>query len=203
MTIRDALYFSYAGKKSVDYGIINVTMSSGMYEESLAPSRSIQEVSIKGRDRPYFQGTKKDPLKFNVSFAFEDTWDTQKIREVTRWLTEQEYYQELYFTNDLGRDPERIFYALFVDDPVLVHNGIREGYVNLTVRCDSPYSYSPIFTSRLYKWDQHKYHLNVNNFNTGDKASTIVDIDDQLILKPHRTKWSDYASSMQWSDLNP
>lgn len=203
MTIRDALYFSFAGKKSVDYGILNVTMSSGMYEESLAPSRSIQEVSIKGRDRPYFQGTKKDPLKFNVSFAFEDTWDTQKIREVTRWLTEQDYYQELYFTNDIGRDPERIFYALFVDDPVLVHNGIREGYVNLTVRCDSPYSYSPMFTSRLYKWDQHKYNTGIDDFNAGVKTSTIVDIDGQLILNPHRPKWSDYAPSTQWSGLNP
>ena len=75
------MYFSYAGKKSVDFGIINVNISSGMQEEPLVASRSIEEVSIRGRDRPYFQDIKKEPLQFKVSFAFEDVWDTQKFEK--------------------------------------------------------------------------------------------------------------------------
>ncbi|MGM1044897.1 MAG: phage tail domain-containing protein [Bacillota bacterium] len=200
--MRDSLFFSYAGKKSVDFGIINVNMSPGMQEEPLAATRSIEEVSVRGRDKPYFQGTKKEPLKFSVSFAFEDTWDTNKLREVTRWLTEHDYYQELYFTNDLGRNPERIFYALFIDDPVLVHNGLQQGYVRLNVRCDSPYSYTPMMTSRLYKWDQSKHIKNISDHSEGDKKSIITDEDGSLILNPHRPKWSDFSPGTKWSDIN-
>jgi len=202
ITIRDSLYFSFAGEKSINYGILNVTINNGMQEEPLSYTRTIDEVSTKGRDRPYFQGIKKEPLKFNVSFAFEESWDEQKIREVTRWLTEHDYYQELYFTNDFGIDPERIYYALFVDDPVLIHNSLKQGYINLSVRCDGPYSYSPVMTSRLYIWDQEKYSSTTSNFQDGDKKSVVLDTDGSLILNPHKTKWSDFPYDMKWSELD-
>lgn len=203
ITIRDSLYFSYAGKKSVDFGIINVNVSSGMQEEPLGASRSIQEVSIRGRDRPYFQDIKKEPLQFKVSLAFEDVWDTQKIREVARWLTDHDYYQEFYFTNEIGRDPEKIYYALFVDDPILVHNGLKQGYITLTVRCDSATAYSPTMTSRLYQWDDRTITQKVTDFSLGEKKSIVLDSNGYLALNPHRPRWIDYPSPMKWYELNP
>lgn len=203
ITIRDSLYFSYAGRVSAEFDILNVNLSGGgMSEEPLAASREIHEVSIKGRDQPYFQGTVKDPLRFNVSFAFKNHWDSQKLREVTRWLTEHDYYQELYFTNDIGRDPERIYYALVIDDPTLVHNGLSQGYLNLTFRCDSPYAYAPTRTSQLYKWDKSSHMNTITNFSQGEKLSLISDTDGRLILNPQRTKWSDFSYAMKWSELD-
>lgn len=202
MSIRDSYYFSYAGIVSETFGIYNVNINDGMQEEPLAASREINTVSIKGRDRPYFQNIKKDPLKFSVSFAFEDRYDTQKIREVTRWLTEQDYYQELFFTNDLGRNPEKIYYALVVDDPTLIHNCLKQGYVKLTFECDSPYAYSPIMTSRLYEWDQETYSSQISDFSQGDKISLIADIDGGIILNPHRTKLSDFPYDIKLTDLD-
>ncbi|QWU14457.1 Phage tail protein [Paenibacillus sophorae] len=202
MTIRDSLYFSYAGKKSVDYGIYNVNINGGMQEEPFAASREIQEEKIKGRDRPYFQSVEKQPLQFSVSFAFEDAWDTQKLREVTRWLTEHDYYQELYFTNELGVNPEKVYYALAVDDSTIVHNCLRQGYVNLTFRCDGAYAYSPITTSPLYKWRESTYSNNITDFSSGEKKSVIEDVEGNLVLNPHRTKWSDFSPTMKWYELD-
>ncbi|RRJ66404.1 phage tail protein [Paenibacillus oralis] len=202
MAIRDSLYFSYAGIVSEKFGVINVNVNSGMQEEALAASREANLLAAKGRDRPYLQSVTKSPLKFNVSFAFEDYYDTQKLREVARWLTEHDYYQELYFTNEIGRSPERIFYAIVVDDPTLVHNCLSQGYVSLTFLCDSPYSYSPVMTSRLYQWEQSAYSNTSNDFRQGDKKSLVVDADGSLILNPQRIKWSDFPYSTKWADLD-
>lgn len=146
MTIRSSLYFSYANIQSTNYGIINVNIDSGIQEEPLTSEILINEVKIRGRDKPYFQSLEKYPLQFSVSFAFEDTWDEDKIREVTRWLCNQNYYQPLFFSDNITR----IYYALVVESPTLVHNCLQQGYINITFRCDSAYTYSSIYTSSLY-----------------------------------------------------
>lgn len=202
ITIRDALYFSYAGQKSVDYGIINVNLSSGMLEENFVPSRSIVEEKIKGRDQPYFMRTEVEPLQFSVSFAFEESWDSDKIREVARWLTQHDYYQELTFTTEEGVNPERIFYALVVDEATLIHNGLRQGYITLTFRCDSPYAYSPVMTTRTYEWKDRIYEWKPA-FQTGiNSKSVIVNSEGHLTLNTNRPKWSDYPKYTTWIELN-
>ncbi|MNW50326.1 Phage tail protein [compost metagenome] len=200
MTIHDSLYFSYAGRKSVEFGILNVSINSGMVEEPLAAPRDLNEFDVKNRDRPYFQSIKKQPLKFNVSFAFEDTWDDIKLREVTRWLTNHDYYKELYFTNDIGRNPEKIYYAIVIDDPTLVHNSLKQGYINLSFRCDAPYAYSLVKTSREYIWDKSEANIAVTDFSSGEKKSVIAS--NSIILNPHKTKWSDFSRTMTWAELD-
>ncbi|MGG1650408.1 distal tail protein Dit [Paenibacillus sp. NRS-1775] len=186
MTIRDSLFFSYAGIQSDFYGIVNVNMSSGMQEEIFAASRSINEVSIKGRDRSYFQNTKKEPLKFNVSFAFLDKWDDVKIREVARWLTEQSYYQPLFFSDD----PEKVYYAICVDDINLVHNCLKQGYITLTFRCDAPYAYSPIYTPPVYQWRYQPFDVQVNDTN-GVRNKVIIE-NGKLTLNPNKTMLTEF-----------
>lgn len=162
-----------------------------MLEEAFVASREIQEESIKGKARPYFQGTRKSPMKFNVSFAFEESWNTQKIREVARWLTEHDYYQPLYFSNEIGRNPEKIYYALVVDEPTLIHNSLKQGYITLTFRCDSPYAYSPQLTSREYRWNQEPINVPIKDFSTGSSKTLIVDSDGHLSLNPNHSKLID------------
>ncbi|WP_306554809.1 phage tail domain-containing protein [Paenibacillus sp. LK1] len=201
ITIRDSLYFSFAGETSVKHGLINVNLNSGMQEEMFFPSREIVEEKVKGNDKPYFMRTETEPLKFSVSFAFEETWNTEKIREVARWLTQHDYYQELYFTNDLAIGTERIFYAMVVDDSTLVHNCLKQGYINLTFRCDSPYSYSPIMTSRTYQWNYTPMEIKKNTYLTGTHQSTITNPQGNLILNPAKPKWSDFETGTKWSDI--
>lgn len=199
MTIRDSLFFSFAGEKSVDFGIYNVNLDGGMQEEPFSASSEIVEDTAKGKDKPYFQRIKRNPLKFSVNFAFRDTWDNDKINEVTRWLTGQEYYQELYFTNELGVNPEKIYYALVVDDPVLVHNCLRQGYIKLTFRCDSPYAYSPTYFPAEFEWSDVHDIQTISNFN-GSHTNTEV-VNSKLQLTTQKLQWSDLDENTTWADL--
>nr|WP_230193271.1 phage tail domain-containing protein [Paenibacillus sp. CECT 9249] len=162
----------------------------------------MHETKIRGRDRPYFQGVEKEPLKIGVSFAFEDTWDRRKIREVSRWLTEQPYYQPLYFTDGDDRQPERIYYALVVDEPSLVHNGLRQGYVRLTFRCDGPYAYSPQSYSRRYDWQETAIEIEESDFSKGERKSVTLDTHGRLVLDSIAPKWIDLPQETKWSDID-
>jgi phage-related protein len=147
MAIYESLYFSYAGRPSTDFGIINVSVSSGMFEETFVASRTINETSIRGRGKPYFHGIDHEPIEFDLSFAFADKYDSRKIREVARWLM-QDYYQPLYFSENEGR----IFYCMPTGDSTLIHNGLNQGYLKIRMRCDSSYSYSPVYTEPTYDY---------------------------------------------------
>jgi phage-related protein len=141
--IRESLWFSYDGKYSYDYGIMNVNISnSGMVTEPFTANKKINEVAIKGNPKPYFQGVEYEPLEFDLELAFVDSFDSDKLRDVARWLCGKEYYKPLFF----NENRERIFYCMTVDEPQLVHTGAGQGYIKVTMRCDSPYSYSPVFT---------------------------------------------------------
>jgi phage-related protein len=140
MTIRDALSFHYAGETSDSYGLYNVNMNSGMLEEPFLAERTIREIKIRGKDEPYFSGIDYSPLQFALSFASKETWNNDKIRAVARWL-HQPYYKPLFFTTNI----DRIFYCVPVEGPALIHNGLSQGYVNLTMRCDGPYTYSRVY----------------------------------------------------------
>lgn len=143
--MKEGLQFSYDGIYSEDMGLYNVNFSTGMLEEQFLADKEILEVSIRGNDIPYFQGIRKSPLVLNLSFTFKDKYDEQKIRKVARWLN-PDYYKPFYTTDNVNR----IFYCMPIDNSKLIHNGLKQGYLELTMRCNSPYSYSPTYISPLY-----------------------------------------------------
>jgi predicted phage tail component-like protein len=178
--IRESVYFTFAGIPSSDFGIMNVSISSGLYEESFLANRSIKEFTIRGNDKPYFQEVKKDPKSIQVSFAFEDKWDDELINKVARWL-DVDFYQPLVFSEE----QERVYYVMPVDSATLIHNGLKQGYITLTLRCDSPYSYSRDIVTPWYNCvdtvngvfitpyqfveDGTLSGTHINSYNKGDK----------------------------------
>lgn len=153
--MREGINFYYRGIYSLDMGLVNVNINgSSLFEEPFIANRTIHEIKVKGRDKPYFQGVEYEPLSFTLSFYFVDNYNERRIREVARWLTPS--YYEPFYTDD---NPERIFYCMPVEESTLIHNGLKEGYLTLTMRCDSPYSYSPVVTSPVYDFS--------NNTSTG------------------------------------
>lgn len=151
MTIRSSLTFTYNGINSAEFGIINVNIGDGMLSEPFVANRSIKELKVRGRPLPYFQEIEEEPLQFEISFAFENRFDAELIRSVARWLTSPKYYAPLIFSDM----PERVFYCLVVESPTLIHNALNEGYVTLTFRCNSPYSYSQIIRSNIYNYSDN------------------------------------------------
>lgn len=166
-TIRQHTEFSYAGVLSSTYDIINVNVSDGMQSESLVTERKIRETTIRGKDKPYFHEVITSPRTLNLSFAFTTEWydDDTKIDildDVIDWLCGHDYYQPLYFVDE----PGRIYYALVVETPEIIHNCANDGYINLTFRCDSPYAYGALTTGALIDCSVEPTSINFVNSGT-------------------------------------
>lgn len=168
--IRDSLYFTYNGKTSDEMGLINVNVgSNNSFEESFLPNRKIIEQTIRGNPSPYFIDVQYEPLVVPVSFAFLDYYDSDSIRSVARWLL-TDYYAPLSFSDNY----DRIFYAMVVDDSKLIHNGLKEGYLQLSFRCNSPYAFTPVYESSIYDYSSN---------TVGGTDYTFVNVGD-LACKP-------------------
>jgi phage-related protein len=161
--IKSSVAFSYAGKRSVDFGIYNITIQSGLYEEPFLASRDIREVETRWSMKPYFQNISLKPLVFDLSFAILDYWDDKKIREIARWLA-QDNYQPLFFEEDI----DRIFYCVPIDDINIIHNGLKQGYITLTFRCDAPWSYTRQYVTPEYDFSDNPNGVLLSFANEGD-----------------------------------
>lgn len=144
--IKESLYFSFAGRKSSEFGILNVSVQSGLYEETFMSSRSIRETTVRGNPKPYFTEIERQPKVFTLNFLFEDNFNEELINDVTRWLN-VDYYEPLFFSENI----DKVFYAMPVEDTNLIHNGLHQGYLTLTFRCDSPFSYGHESTTPWYE----------------------------------------------------
>lgn len=142
-TIKDKLYFNFAGESSRDYNLISIVLDKGMYEETFVASRDINEAKIKG-GKPILNSVESSPLDFDLTIAFENTFTDNDIDRVIRWLF-VDYYRPLYFE---GKE-DKVYMCMPVDDAKIVHNGLNEGYITLTMRCDSSNVYSPLTVTPL------------------------------------------------------
>ncbi len=125
-------------------GIINVNIDSGLQSEPFYPSASILEISTRYNETPYFQKIKREPLVFNLTFAFENGFDDDKLRETARWLN-QKTFKELYFSNQ----PDKKYFAIYEGSPRLFHTG-ADGYFEITFRTNSPYAHSDLIETGIY-----------------------------------------------------
>lgn len=139
-TIRQSEYIEFNGVNSQTLGIINVNISSGLLEEPLVGSKSINETKVRGRDVPFFHGVENEPLSFELSLAFENEWTSDQIREVMRWLYVTDYYVPLVFSSK----PDQRVYGKVVGEPKLVHNSNNGGYIIVNFRTDSPYFHGAV-----------------------------------------------------------
>ena len=76
--IRESLYFSFDGVKSINYPIVNVNVGDGLYEEAIASSKSINESSMINRQPIMILLTKK----FIVSPFDSPAILTKRLRSV-------------------------------------------------------------------------------------------------------------------------
>ena len=145
-TIKEKIVFNYDGKWSDTFGLMNINLDNGMFDESLVSMRNIIESTHKGLEKPLFQGFQNEPLEFEMSIAFVEKFTDNKLSEIIDWLF-QGFYKPLYFEDR----EDRIFYCTPVGDSRIVHNGLKEGYFTVTMRCNSPYVYSPLIVSETYE----------------------------------------------------
>ncbi|OPH47570.1 phage tail protein [Paenibacillus ferrarius] len=188
--------FSFDGKYSVNYGLLNCKIGGGLFDEQFVANKDIKETRVRGKDKPYLQEVVRAPLEFSLTFAFEDNYDESKIREVARWL-DTDYYAP-FFTDS---NTERVFYCMLVSDSKLLHNGLKQGYVELTFRCDGPFSYSRSFVSKTYEWHDSPLTITKQTFADGVSENLIMDSENKLIMNPVKPKWSGHSSAIKWIDV--
>jgi phage-related protein len=182
--IRESLYFSFAGRKSIEFPIANVSIGSGLFEESLTSPKSIIETTVPYNNTPFFQGVKRDPKTIPLRFGFLEPWNDEMIDEIIRWL-DKDYYQPLYFSSN----KDRIFYAMSTDTIDQIHNGLKNGYVNITFRTKGSETFSPDIYSSVYKVEEETMieldnlghvdvfpEINLQKISDGD--FTIINLSD-------------------------
>ncbi len=146
--IRESLYFSFAGRRSTEFGIYNVNTEGGLLSEQIVAPRTINEVSVRNNPKPYFIDTTKEPKKISLNFSLLEEKMTDELEnEIIRWL-DVDFYQPLFFSENI----DRVFYAMPVEGMDFIHNCIRQGYITLTMRCDSPFGYSHDITTPWYEF---------------------------------------------------
>lgn len=154
--IKESLYFTFDNIPSSNFNILNVSVQSGLFEESFIANRNLIETTVRGKTKPYLSEVRRDPISFQLTFYFEEYWNDQLIDDICDWL-DVDYYRPLAFESNL----DRVFYAIPTESLSMVHNGLKQGYVTLTMRCDSPYCYSREIEKRFdFRLDDNL----VNNF---------------------------------------
>ncbi|MNO75007.1 Phage tail protein [compost metagenome] len=151
MTIAESLHFVYDGIRSDEMGLINVNMSTGMQEQLFLPEQNLKEITVRGRDTPYFIETERKPFILSLNFAFTEYFDNEQLNKVANWLSNQPYYKPLYFSDDL----DKWYYTLYTGEAKLLHNCLKQGTVQIQMRSMSPYTYSPVYESDLYDFSRN------------------------------------------------
>lgn len=193
----EGIHFSYDGIKSSDRGLINCQIDGGMFEETFVANRKIVETKVAGNSKPYFIGVEYDPLEFDLVFAFEDSYDERRIRDVAKWLN-QSYYKPFYTVDN----PNRIFYCMMDGDSDLIHTGAKRGYIKLKFRCDSNYSYQPITNKDNMDFADTKLVKSyvANTFNSGASYDNVKLSSGKIVLDNKNAVWSNFVG-MNWSDI--
>ncbi|WP_099301803.1 phage tail domain-containing protein [Bacillus sp. Marseille-P3800] len=143
--IRESLYFTFAGRPSTDFNIYNVSLGDGLYEEPLTAGKTISNVKVPNNPIPYFHSIERDTLSFPVRFYFDEGFNNELIKEVVNWL-DVDYFEPLAFSSNF----DQIYYAMPVEGITEIHNGLEQGYLELTMKCNSPFKYSPVITNGWY-----------------------------------------------------
>jgi phage-related protein len=80
-----------------------------------------------------------------MTIAFQDGFTDSSIDSIVRWLF-VDTYKPLYFE---GKE-DKVYMAIPIGESSIAHNGLKQGYFTINMRCDSPNVYSPLTESPIY-----------------------------------------------------
>lgn len=196
----DSLHFFYDDISSLDMGILNVNIDNGLFSEHFLPNRNIVEQFATNREQPYFLKVTHEPLSFPMRIFFKEGFDKRELRKVTKWLY-QEYYKPLIFSSQ----PNRVYYAMLEGESTVYHNGVGEGYVDLNVRCNSPYAYTPVFVENnvLQKTvdTTNVFSIDTKNYSQDSLSNIVVSSNGDSFELESITKWSQLSDYVTWGEI--
>ncbi len=169
--IHESIYFTYDGEQSNQYGVVNVKVSSGLYKQHFMSQREIIETEQPDSDFPSFQKIKRQPIQFSLTLYFEDGFTDDQLQDL-RQLFNVNFYKPMVFSED----STKIYYCVPVDLSELNHNGAKQGYVTISFRCNSPFSFSA-FRKDTFDLSTNTSGTDIEIMNYGDEVCLpIVEI---------------------------
>ena len=134
----------------VDLSTLNiyvVRLESGLPTAPFLPSQEIIEDYAMNNPVPYYFGTRLNPLELTVTFAkLQGFWTYDARREFANILTPDiDDYVEFYFQEE--DEPPKVYYVKYIDGIDISLNYTKQGYLTVHFRCNSPYAYSPVYSS--------------------------------------------------------
>lgn len=140
-TIKDKINFTYNGKNTSEFGIISVSMDSGMFDEALVANRTVNSETVKDVRKSLFNGVTYEDLSFELNLAFEKDFTDELIDKVIDWLYGKEYYSKLQFEG-----LNKFVYAMPNGESRIVHTGTGRGYIAVSMITNSPYMYGNVLS---------------------------------------------------------
>lgn len=130
--------FIFDGINSVDMGLHIIRLDAGMVSTPWGSGKDIIEEKTRYKQSPYFYGTQKQPLEFQLTFSllYEKMTDTKKF-ELARWLFKDEY-KEFQTTDYLGK----VFYLIGINQTEFMTTDNDYGYFTINFRCADPFAWS-------------------------------------------------------------
>lgn len=163
--------FEYDGIPSYEMGVSLVSLESDLIETPFGYTRDIKEEKIPHRDKPYFYGFEKECLTLKLTIAKLDSegnpleWSVDDRIKIVEWL-----YKDKYCPFISADNPEVIYYCTPVEDGVRFTNRDLKGYATITLRCNSPYAYSPTY---------------IEEYNHATALSDIIEINNLSNVKKY------------------
>ena len=136
-----SMNFIFDKVSSEDMGIVLVHTESGMLESNFGINQTIVEDKIVGKDVPYFYKIDRQTYTIPITLTKVDSngqsmkLDADSRAEIVRWLVKDTYRE--FRSEDY---PDQVFYIIFTEGKSYI-GGAEQGYLTLTARLNSPYSY--------------------------------------------------------------
>ena len=131
-----------------------VETGGGMYEEQLMSERSLNETSPKNSSYTKLHGVEEGDREFELNLAFDGSFENGQLEDIVEWLF-QDYYKPFYFEGQ----SDRIMFGIIRGNSSIVHNGLKEGYLTVSVKTNSPYKYSRVKKKEIIGEKKHKIRV--------------------------------------------
>jgi len=165
MAIYEYEHFHYAGYDSEDFGAIQASVNSGLFEETVVSNVNIIESRIRGQAKSYLHSVDQDPIEFELNVFFNEEYSDDDIDNAKKWLS-QRTYQPFYV---IGSSKRKIIYCMPTGEIKLSHNGAGQGYLTVTMHSNSYHMYSPVNSTQTYDLSSNPSAGTVINLgNSGD-----------------------------------
>lgn len=117
---------------------------------------------------PYLHRVDKSPLEFTLTLSLLDgLWTPEKRMEVVKFLI-YDNYKPFQTLDDLSK----IYYCMVVDSGSLMTGGLKQGYITIKMRCNSPYCWSVPYISQ--------YDLSENETSTIITLENLSNVNDLI-----------------------